>query len=272
MSITPVFVMTAALGSSGLGWPARCQAQQPQGPPSSLTVLSEDLQVRPITANVWRHISFTELESFGRSPANGLVVLAGAQAILVDTPWNDAETSTLIDWVSQTLHAHVTAVVVTHSHPDNLGGLAEAHRRGAISYAFDQTVALARAAGREVPQVPVPASYDLVVDTLRLELRHFGAGHTPDNITVWIPQERILFGGCLVRTTSYRTLGWTVEADLERWPVSVERVMQRYASEGPLVVPGHGAPGGLELLTHTLDLLKAQPRTTRGRGEEDRQP
>ena len=82
-----------------------------------------------------------------------------------------------------------------------------------------------------------------------------GPGHTADNIVTWIPDERVLFGGCLVRSASARTLGYTKEADLERWPSTLESLMAEFGT-ARLIVPGHGSPGGLELLEHTLELLR----------------
>ena len=237
------------------GWGWVCQGQEARPKESTITVITEDLEVQRLRDDVWRHISYQYLETFGRSPANGLVVVAGDEAVLLDTPWTESQTAALFDWVSKELNARITTVVATHSHPDNLGGLGEAHRRGANSFAFERTVQSARQSGREVPRTAVPASYDLEVGSQRLELRFFGGGHTSDNIVVWIPSEKILFGGCLVRSATATTLGFTREADLEGWPRTIERLLEQYGSQDPLVVPGHGAPGGNELLRHTLDLL-----------------
>jgi len=81
-----------------------------------------------------------------------------------------------------------------------------------------------------------------------------GAGHTQDNLVVWVPQHRTLFGGCIVKNAHDRTLGNTADADLREWPASLRRLQTRYG-QASLVVPGHGEPGGPELLQHTLDLF-----------------
>ncbi len=243
--------MLCAFSSASLG-------QQEGTPAQGRIELAPDLEVERISDNVWRHISYEELESFGRSPANGLVVLAGDEAVLVDTPWRDDVTAVLYDWVLEELEARITTVVVTHSHPDNLGGLGEAHRRGSRSVAYEKTVRFARESGRVVPQQSVGPSHDLRVNDLRLELRFLGPGHTADNIVVWIPQENVLFGGCLVRSATTQMLGYTEEADLEGWPDTIRRVLEQYGSQGPIVVPGHGRAGGTEALSHTLELLSGQ--------------
>jgi metallo-beta-lactamase class B len=234
-----------------------CEGQQTATPPGKIPI-TDDLEIERIGDNVWRHVSYEYLESFGRSSGNGLVVVAGDRAVLLDTPWRDEQTAALFEWVSEELGASITTVVVTHSHPDNLGGLGEAHRRGSSSVAYEKTVEFARENGRVVPELTVGTSYDLSINDLLLELRFYGAGHTVDNIVVWIPQANVLFGGCLVRPATTQMLGYTEEADLESWPQTIRRVLERYGSNEPIVVPGHGAPGGVELLQHTLKLLAEQ--------------
>jgi hypothetical protein len=47
------------------------------------------------------------------------------------------------------------------------------------------------------------------------------------------------------------------DADLAAWPTTIERLRARY-SRARLVVPGHGEPGTLALLDHTLGLARRQ--------------
>ncbi len=58
-------------------------------PDRELVSITEDLKVERLTDTVWRHISYVELEAFGRTPGNGLVVISGQTAALIDTPWTD---------------------------------------------------------------------------------------------------------------------------------------------------------------------------------------
>ncbi len=225
--------------------------------PLEIGSLTEDLMVEEIATNVWRHVSYHELEGIGRFPANGLVVVSEDAAALVDTPWTNAQTQQLIDWVSKSLNARVETVIATHSHADCMGGLAAAHKFGAVSYATQLSAELAKENGQPAPQTTFVDATSVKVGSLDLELRFAGPGHTVDNIVVWAPEKLTLFGGCMVKSLSATGLGYTAEADVPQWPHTVEALLQRYGS-ARLVVPGHGAPGGTELLTHTLKLLKNQ--------------
>ena len=53
-----------------------------------------------------------------------------------------------------------------------------------------------------------------------------------------------------------RLRGNVADADLAEWPTSVERIQKHYP-EAEVVIPGHGLPGGLDLLQHTANVVKA---------------
>jgi len=227
----------------------------PELPPGP-EAIGEDLSVEEIADGVWLATSWREVEGFGRVPANALVVVSGSEAALVNTPWTDELTGLLIAWLADRGQLRVSTVVATHSHNDCMGGLGIAHRAGARSFASIRTVEMALTAGLEAPQVGFSDRLDLQIGSRRLELRYLGPGHTEDTIVAWLPDVGVLFGGCLVRSADAETLGNTAEADLERWPATIEAVQREYGGAAQVVVPGHGRPGGAELLAHTLELLQ----------------
>lgn len=47
------------------------------------------------------------------------------------------------------------------------------------------------------------------------------------------------------------------EADLAEWPNTI-RALERKYPEAKIIVPGHGQPGGTELLRHTEELIESQ--------------
>jgi metallo-beta-lactamase class B len=220
-------------------------------------ILGDDIEVSPLAEGVWRHVSYHELPDYGRVPANGLIVVSGSKAALIDTPWTDDQTARLITWVDAELEAQVTVVVPSHLHQDCMGGLAAAHAAGARSYASAATGRLAAAAGLEPPQNLFAERLQLRLGSRTLVLHHAGPGHTADTIVVWLEDVQLLFAGDLSRSGTATSLGYTAEADLDSWPATIKTLLQEYPSAN-IVVPGHGQPGGRELLEHTLDLLAAR--------------
>ena len=89
-----------------------------------------------------------------------------------------------------------------------------------------------------------------------VELFYPGAAHSTDNLVVYVPSANVLYGGCAVHELSSTSAGNVADADLAEWPTSVERIQKHYP-EAEVVIPGHGLPGGLDLLQHTANVVKA---------------
>ena len=247
------------LKRSRLGWfvPVLCGLLLPAfGSVAEGIKLSDDIQIEKLQDGVWRHITTSNYPGYGLVPANGLIVAGQTNAVLVDTGWTPEQTGKILNWIETNLHTKVTGVVVTHSHVDRMGGIAEAMRRGLPVFACRRTAELARSAGLPVPQEAFDEKMEIVIDPgIRLELEYPGPGHTVDNIVVWLPRQKILFGGCLIKAAKDKSPGYTKDADLDAWPGTVARVEQEFP-DTKTVVPGHGDAGGTNLLSHTIELVQ----------------
>ncbi len=235
-----------------------CQST-PVAPQAEAVEVSEDIVLHPIAEGVWVHTTYFDVPGSGRCPANGLVVIDGEEALLVDLPWTDEQTGVLCDWIAENHGAAVKVVVPTHFHQDCMGGLAEAHRRGATSWASDKTVALARQKGLPVPRLPFRVRAALRCGSTVAYATTHGPGHSIDNIVVWLPKQKILFGGCLVKSLDAESLGNTQDGDLQAYPTTLQRVRAAYP-QAKIVVPGHGQWGGPELIDYTLKLCLESSR------------
>ncbi len=223
--------------------------------------ITADLEVTRLHDDVWLHTSWSTYEG-ARVPSNGLLVREGDGLVLVDTAWGVAPTLALVEWVDRTLKLPITRAVVTHSHDDRMGGAAVLVERGIPYHGHPRTADLARRQSK-----PPPTALDTVSEAGAstplgsLVVIYPGPGHTVDNLMVWLPRARVLVGGCAVKSAASTDLGYIGEADLAAWPESIRRVMASIPDDGPIVVvPGHGSPGGRELLTHTIALLETAPR------------
>jgi glyoxylase-like metal-dependent hydrolase (beta-lactamase superfamily II) len=80
---------------------------------------------------------------------------------------------------------------------------------------------------------------------------HFGAGHTPGDLAVWLPNERILFSGDLIYTQ--RLPAVLPFSRTSSWVQAFQRIEQQRPE---IVIPGHGAPTTLDRAKNdTLDYL-----------------
>jgi len=217
--------------------------------------VSEDVYLKPLSENMYIHISYKFLESYGNVPANGLLCIEDDYAILIDTPWDNELTKILCDYVSETLNAKINTVVVTHSHDDCMGGLEELHSRGAISYCYELTKEFAIRDSLPIPKISFSDSLILRFPKISFKLYYLGAGHTKDNIVIYISDKKILFGGCLIKSLNSKNLGNITQGDLEEYPKTLMKLLDKF-QDVEIVIPGHGDLGGIELIEHTLELTK----------------
>ncbi|GHV46351.1 hypothetical protein FACS1894180_9140 [Bacteroidia bacterium] len=112
---------------------------------------SENVTVCQITDNVYEHISYLNTTNFGKVSCNGMIVVDGNEAIVFDTPTDNEASKELINWITSTMNLKITAVIPTHFHTDNLGGLAEFHKCNIPSYAYFLTIDYAEKNGYTIP-------------------------------------------------------------------------------------------------------------------------
>lgn len=216
---------------------------------------SETLKIESLSKDVFMHISFLTTNDFGKVECNGMVYINGDEAIVFDTPTDDESSIELINWIQQKRGKTIKGVVVTHFHNDCLGGLNPFHDSGIKSYAGHKTIELARNNKVEVlPEVSFEDEIKFQVGDESVYATFYGAGHTVDNIVGYIPKEKVLFGGCLIKSLNANK-GFLGDADIASWPNTVESI-KNDLPDLKVVIPGHGRHGGSELLDYTIELFR----------------
>ncbi|TGE09742.1 subclass B1 metallo-beta-lactamase [Hymenobacter fodinae] len=241
------------------------QAIVPAGTPQAPT---PHIRVRAVAPDVFVHTSYRyQPGTAAPIPANGLIVKTTKGAILLDTGWDSDQTLQLLRWVADSLHQRVRMVIVTHAHEDRMGGMAVLRANNIKVVSSQLTADRATAIKEDAPTPAIKPFTVIESGKTRLELFYPGPGHTPDNLVAWLPKQRVLFGGCLIKEMAADTPGNIIDADLKKWPSAVKTVADRYP-RARVVVPGHGNWGGPELLPHTLDVLRRPgqlPQTALGK-------
>jgi len=207
-----------------------------------------------------------------------LVECAGGTLVLCDTPMTEAATLELLAWAKNRFGERRWIVVNGHFHADCTAGNAAMIDAGAEVLASDLTASLqtehARAqldslaedfAGEPLEEefratrvrpatrtFPLEEPQTLPVEGERVEIIHPGPAHALDNVLTHFPERRIVFAGCMCFSADREGMGYIGNADIEAWPAALARVQRLGAT---VVVPGHGAPGGPELLRHTADVV-----------------
>lgn len=228
--------------------PFFCTAQEKQK-------VSDDIVVTKLSDKAYVYVATAEIEGFGNVPSNGLILVDQSKAMLLDTPVNDEQTEALVNWIESSLQAKVTGFIPNHWHLDCMGGLAYLQKRGVKSYANQMTIDMAKKMGKPVPEQGFKDSLTVVLGDMDVKCYYLGGGHSTDNIVVWIPVEKILFGGCMVKDCNSSGLGNTEDAAVDEWPYTIDRIMKKFP-DARYVIPGHGEFGGTALLKHTRSLFE----------------
>lgn len=216
------------------------------------------IEITKVQQGVYLHKSYNDIKNFGLVSSNGLIVIENDQAFIVDTPWSEKDTENLVNWVKDKNY-HLLGSISTHSHDDRTAGIAWMNRHNIPTYASQLTNTLLMKAGKAAAESTLTGIESTLFEGM-ITTFYPGEGHAVDNIVVWLPKFKILFGGCLVRSLASKSLGYTGEANIQQWGSSINK-LQRKFSDAVLVVPGHGKVGGIELLNHTKTLALNSKKT-----------
>lgn len=90
------------------------------------------------------------------------------------------------------------------------------------------------------PSLTVTDGHELNVGSIRVVLRHFGAGHTDNDLVVHCPDHNLLHTGDLLFHKVYPFVDRSAKANTKGWINSLNQII-RLANDDTVIVPGHGA-------------------------------
>ena len=211
------------------------------------------LQITHLTGDIY---VYTTWVSIGGSPfpSNGVYLVTKKGVVVVDAPFDTTQFQPLVDSIRERHHQSVVLNLATHFHADRTAALGFFRRLGVATYTSRLTDEYSRRAGE--PRAEFLFDKDTVFTVGGDSIQTFfgGEGHSHDNIVLWFGRDRVLYGGCLVKSMEATDLGNLSDANAARWPETI-RSLQRKYPQAVYVIPGHQAWGDAGLLQHTLDLL-----------------
>lgn len=211
------------------------------------------LLITHLTGNFYIYTTY-QVSDGSPYPANGLYLVTDDGVVLIDTPWDPATYQPLLDSIQVRHHKKVVLCLSTHFHDDRTGGLPYFQQKGIATWSSALTLELCRE--HHENQAAYTFSHDTTfrVGKYVFQTYYPGEGHTKDNIVIWFPADKVLYGGCLVKSMDAGTLGNLADANTQAWPLSIKRVIERYPKPA-YIIPGHLGWTDTRVLEHTLDLL-----------------
>lgn len=216
--------------------------------------VNSEIELIKVNGSFYIHKTWFDFPGFGRYPSNGLIVVKNGRALLIDTPVTNRQTKILYNHLRNSLKSIITKVVVGHSHSDCMGGLSFLHEKAVESICSEKTKQICVSQKLPIPRQAFSDSFEFEFEGEKVVCRYFGAGHTVDNIVVYFPDSKILFGGCLIKSMTSKDLGNIQEAVVQAWDETVAKIKKAYP-EIKVVIPGHGESGDITLLDHTIELV-----------------
>ncbi len=221
---------------------------------AAIAARATQLEISHLTGNFY---VFTTWKMFDGSPfpANGMYVVTPQGVVMIDMPWDDTQARPLLDSIEKKHHAKVIMSISTHFHADRTGSIDILKAEGVKTYSTAYTLELCRKHKEQEAAYIMAPDTAFIVGGLRFETYYPGKGHAPDNIVVWFPDAKVLYGGCFVKSTESKGLGNLGDADVKAWEKSVKNVMKRYPQPA-YVIPGHQGWSDAGALKYTLKLIK----------------
>lgn len=249
-----------------------------------------EMPLQKVGPNTW----YVQGQAALGSPANqnfisnaGFVV-APQGVVVIDALGSPALARRLVQKIAEITPKPITHVIVTHYHADHIYGLQVFKELGAQIIAqqdareyLNSDTAAQRLVASRLDLAPwvddntrlVPADRWLT-DSTTLELagarfvvERVGPSHTPEDLAIHVPAERVLFAGDLMFSGRLPFVG---KADSGQWIASLDRLLR---FDVQVVVPGHGAASteprkDMVVMRDYLNYL----RTTMGRAAKDLVP
>jgi glyoxylase-like metal-dependent hydrolase (beta-lactamase superfamily II) len=264
---TPVAVPNATPAPTAA--PTASSAFEPQQ-----YIIDQDLSIRAVAPGV-----YVITHAFPWPGNSMLVEMSSSDLVLVDTPYTPEATAQVLEWAREELGERSLTAVVTGYHYDNLGGSSYLVEQGIPLYGSSETAKLLEERGddlraltmewlqgsqnrrfREVheklPYAPpdhlfeLEQGLELAFDGETVQVYYPGPTHAPDNVVVYFPARKLLFGGCMI--IGGGSVGNVSDANLTAWPESVRKLVQ---FDVTMLVPGHGDRLDPQLIQNTIDLL-----------------
>ncbi len=187
--------------------------------------------------------------------SNAAFVVTPAGVVVIDALGSPALATRLLEEIRRITPLPVTYVVMTHYHADHIYGLQTfkaagakiiAHQAARV-YLNSDTARLRLEASRKdlAPWIDantklieadqwIDSAFNLVVGGVTFQITPVGPSHTPEDLAIYLPSEKVLFAGDLVFRNRIPYVG---QADSRHWIAALDSLLK---FDTAVIVPGHG--------------------------------
>ena len=216
--------------------------------------INPGLEINHLTGDFY---VYTTYQVYGDSPypANGMYVVTNEGVVLVDSPWDRNQLEPLLDSIRAKHQKEVVMAIATHHHADRTGCLDLLNKKGIKTFTSELTDHFSKIKNEKRASHLFKKDTTFTIGQYAFRAFYPGKGHAEDNIVVWFEKERILYGGCFVKSSETPDLGNLSDADVAAWKISMQKTIKQFPKP-QFIIPGHLGWQSKKALQHTLQLIK----------------
>lgn len=220
----------------------------------SQETIHENLKISHLTGDFYVYTTYNSYKG-NLVPANGMYLVTEKGVVLFDSPWDKTQFQPLLDSIKTRHSKEVVMCIATHSHEDRTGGLGYYKQKGIKTYTTKLTDSISVVKGEERAAYLIDKDTVFTIGRYSFQTFYGGPGHAPDNIIIWFGKEKILYGGCLIKSTEATDLGNLADANVKEWPKTLQKIQLKFKNP-KYIIPGHQDWSDKRSLEHTLQLIQ----------------
>jgi metallo-beta-lactamase class B len=145
--------------------------------------------------------------------------------------------------------------IATHWHSDRTEGLEYYKQKGIKTYTTSLTDELSKKNNKKRAEFLMTKDTVFNIGPYSFEIYYPGEGHTTDNIIVWFNQEKILYGGCLIKGADAENLGYLGDANAAEYETTLKKV-QKKCPDPQFIIVSHSDWTNINSLKHSIKLAR----------------
>ncbi|KAA5536721.1 BlaB/IND/MUS family subclass B1 metallo-beta-lactamase [Taibaiella lutea] len=216
------------------------------------------LEISHLTGDFYIYITHQDIDG-SPYPANGMYMVTDEGAVIFDTPWDSTQYQPLLDTIWARHHKKVIMSIATHWHEDRTRGFDYYNQQGIRTYATTQTDELCKEHHKARAKYLINNDTTFTIGGHTFQTYYGGEGHTSDNIVIWFGKEKILYGGCLIKSTEAQNLGNLEDANVKAWAATIKKIQAKFGKPN-FIIPGHQSWKSKNSLNYTLKLVEEYNR------------
>jgi metallo-beta-lactamase class B len=216
------------------------------------------LEITQLTDDFYIYTTYNKYEG-SKVPANGMYVITGNGVVLFDTPWDTTQFQPLLDSIKLKHNKNVIMCLATHWHSDRTEGLEYYKKQNIKTYTTQLTDELSKKNNKKRAEFLIAKDTVFRIGQYTFETYYPGQGHTDDNIVIWFSNEKILYGGCLIKGAEAENLGYLGDANVKEYFSTLKNIQEKFIDPKFIIVSHHNW-NNINSLKHSIKLARKLKR------------